>query len=305
MINSTNKYNLVNPLFDPQIEIECKKYLKNNINKNELKENIVKIQFEMDKFFDLKKEHALQDNVHVFNNLTSSLDDVELTKCNAKFFTNKFLLIFKYYFDSKNNNFQNQLNNDEKLFLLFWDRKIKDFLDFDLHYFEFIYLELDNFINDNVNQLENYIIFDNNLYYLILKNLCNSLYDKEQLDYKEEYLCSITNEIMDEPVKIENTYINYNTLKKCLLDNGTCPYTRKKLEIEKCEIDQEMKTKIENSKKNCRYITKCCHQEINKTEFEKYFFKNCYKKDNENNKYILNYEIKCYACQCNYFYNCV
>lgn len=299
----------INPLFDPQIEIECKRYLKKEINNYQLKEKLIKIQFEMDEF-QLVKKNALLDNSHVFNNLISYLDDIDLIKCIANFFSNKFLLIFKYYTKNETNrvNFLKELDSYEKEFIIYFDFHRKpDFLNFDIIYFQFIYKKLNDFINNdnNIDKLiNNNNNLQNNLYYLILENLCNSLYDKDEDNYEDKYFCSITNLILDKPVKINNTYINYSAIEKWLNKNETCPYTREKIKIEDIKIDEEMNKEIENLKKNCEYKTKCCNKPIKILEFQKYFFQNCYKR-NKNDEYEFNYDIECYECNNKYFEHCV
>ena len=308
--DSNNISGDINPLFDPQIEIECKRYLKKEINNYELKEKLIKIQFEMDQF-ELVKRNALLDNSHVFNNLISYLDDIDLIKCIANFFSNKFLLIFKYHYtknETNRSNFLKELDCYEKEFIILFDFHRKpDFFNFDIIYFQFIYKKLNDFINNdnNIDKLiNNNNNLQNNLYYLILENLCNSLYHKDEDNYDDKYFCSITNLILDKPVKINNTYVNYSVIEKWLNKNDTCPYTREKIKIEDIKIDEEMNKEIENLKKNCKYKTKCCNKEIQKLDFQKYFFQNCYKK-NKNDEYEFNYDIECNKCRNKYFEHCV
>jgi len=299
---------LINPLFDPQIEIECKKYLKKEINNYQLKEKLIKIQFEMDQF-ELAKRNALLNNSHVFNNLISYLDDIDLIKCIANFFSNKFLLIFKYHYtknETNRFNFLKELDSYEKEFIILFDfDREPDFFNFDIIYFQFIYKKLNDFINNNVDKLKDNNNLDNNLYYLILENLCNSLYDKDEDNYEDKYFCSITNSILDKPVKMNNTYVNYSAIEKWLNKNETCPYTREKIKIEDIKIDEKMNKEIENLKQNCKYKTKCCNKPINKIEFKQYFFQNCYKKNKNDDGYEFNYDIECYRCRKKYFEHCV
>lgn len=291
-----------NKYFDSNIENVCIDYLNNN-NKNDLKKCILNIQSSMDKHQKLKK-YALKDNEYVFQKLlfNNHLEDII-----SNFFVEKYIILFK------NNN-----EYESKVFI----QKIKtqqvEIDDFDYYFFNFIFSKLNEFIITNkIHIIQNYknSIIDKNekIFYKILKKISEKLYNKIDNDnYEDEFMCPISRDIMNEPVKTKYGHTFENVcIKEWIKNEKNCPITRKPLYKNDLKINNDLKNQIDNWKNdNIKYKTLCCDEYINLNDFENHFLKNCcfeeeslltkffnFFQRKKTAKHGFNFEIRCSMCK--------
>jgi hypothetical protein len=289
--------NISNALFDCSIQNACIKYLNNNYEKEYFLKCINNIQCNMDKY-SLEKKYALINNDYVFEIL---IKKTNLKDKIAKIFYEKYLLLLNY-----NNTLNTEnLSEEEIRFLIHCRHEQSDFNDFDYHFFNYLKNLFNKFISTHdicLYYKYNTIPEENEIFYKILDNFIDKLYNKEQI-YNENINENELNEnsciILEEPVKLaKKSYANLDPLKRWVKHQNSCPLTKKKLEIEDLKIDQNKKREVEEWKKKCLYEeiykTKCCNKQINYNEFKEEFLKKCSNNNNFN-------EIKCDNCNKFYF----
>ena len=305
---------MANKSYCTNIEDVCINYMINkHFNRNKLTKCVAYIQEKIEN--NNEKNYIFRKNDYVFKRL---LKNVKLEEYITNFFVKKLLLIYKY----KNNSYYN-LNIEDLKFIQKFKTKQAEFDDFDYYFFTYILKNFNNFISIKKQKIfieykHNSIYFGDKIYYNILNKIfLNLCYEKEEYinaPIKKEYLCPISNDLMNDPIKTKYGHIyDKNCIEKWLEIKKSCPLTRRYLDIKDCFLQQDLKKEINDWRdKNLsfKYKTKCCNMLIyNLENFKEYFLKNCYlKNDNFFNKianlinsnngsnFGFNYNMKCHYC---------
>lgn len=310
---------MTNKSYYRNIEDVCVNYMINkNFDRSKLTKCVAYIQ-EKKIENNNEKNYIFKKNDFVFKNL---LKNVKLEEYIINFFVKKFLLIYNY----KNISYYN-LDIEDLKFI----QKIKsnqtEFDDFDYYFFKFILKKFNNFISKKKERIfieykHDSIYFGDKLYYNILNKIfLNLCYGKEEyINIPKEYLCPISNDLMNEPVKTKYGHIfDKNSIEKWLEIKKSCPLTRKCLNKNDYVLQNDLKKKIiiwKEKNLNIKYKTKCCKNIYKLENFQEYFLKNCYFKNSSINffnritNYInndidynfgFNYNMKCHICNFSIF----
>lgn len=311
---------MTNKSYCSNIEDVCINYMINkNFNRNKLTKCVAYIQEKIEN--NEEKNYILRKNDFVYKNLVKN---VKLEEYITDFFVKKLLLICKY----KNNPYYN-LNIEDLKFIQKFKTKQTEFDDFDYYFFIYILKDFNNFISKKKERIfieykHDSFYFGDRLYYNILNKIFLKLNcEKEEyinMSIKKEYLCPISNDLMNEPVKTKYGHIfDKSCIEKWLEIKKSCPLTRKYLKINDCVLQKDLKKEISDWKdKNLsfKYKTNCCKKSYDLESFQEYFLKNCYFKNtnifNKITNYIngdidygFNYNLKCHICNKSIFDNIV
>mgnify|MGYP003333226658 CR=1 FL=1 len=233
---------MTNKSYCSNIEDVCINYMINkNFNRNKLTKCVAYIQEKIEN--NDEKNYILRKNDFVYKNLVKN---IKLEEYITEFFVKKLLLICKY----KNNPYYN-LNIEDLKFIQKFKTKQAEFDDFDYYFFIYILKDFNNFISKKKEKIfiehkHKSIYFGDRLYYNILNKIFLKL-NCEKEEYinmliKKEYLCPISNDLINEPVKTKYGHIfEKSCIEKWLEIKKSCPLTRKYLNINDCVLQKNLK----------------------------------------------------------------
>lgn len=277
-------------------ETACILYMKNDIRINRLKDIIILIQSELDKNTEYNIKYIIKDNTYLFDKL---LFNEDLYRKIADFFIEKYLILFKEVVNLKNIKFIKQI-----------EHKQVEIDDFEYYFFIHITNMFNEFILKNNKKISkeynNKTMHDDKIFYIILEKLYYKLkVDCDNQEYYDNYkninpdfICPISLEIMDEPVKtIHGQIFDRSSIEEWLANKNECPITRKYMTKNDFSIDTKLKYEVEEWKEKnlkivnhykCRFI--CCDEIDNEDYFKEYYYLNCY---DENG---FNFKLECPKC---------
>jgi len=249
--------------FERQIENICECYISGDVKHDEYIKNL--------------KYYLLDIETIPYNNIFKKIFDYNnLHEYISELFIRKFLIIKNYKIKKK--------IDDIDFILDFENPNNVPEYDIEYHIFNYLKINLCKFIM-NDEQFENE---KKKLYNLIIKKLKNLI---SKIDIINEYLCPISKDIMNEPIRTPYGHnFDKNELEKWLSVHNICPLTKQILYIKDCSVNETLKEEIkEFVKTNTKTI--CCNKQMN----NEYFLTNLFIQD-ENFEYQINFQLECVEC---------